>query len=164
MTAKGILAFIAVALIVIVSAFAFTAQHRADELAATKDTEINSLKNEIANLKNEVGELKSRIFNLEAGVKKLSMTASWYGPGFNGRKASDGSIFNQQEYTCAHRTLPFGTILIIEYKGKRVPAVVTDRGPFIKGRDIDLSLSLAQRLGFTDTGVVKVTVYQWSVS
>jgi len=127
---------------------------------AKKDQQITQLNHEITGLKFEVVLLRTRVQKLEATIVRGSMTTSWYGPGFHGRKSSDGTIFNQAEFTCAHRTLPFGTVLILAYNGKVVPAIVTDRGPFVSGRDLDVSLSVAQRLGMVREGVVQVTVYQ----
>jgi rare lipoprotein A len=73
---------------------------------------------------------------------------SWYGPGFNGRNTASGQVFNEDDFTCASRTLPFGTVLALTRADKRVIVYVNDRGPFIAGRDIDLSKAAAQALGF----------------
>jgi rare lipoprotein A (peptidoglycan hydrolase) len=132
---------------------------RQGRIQAAKDQELGQLRTEVNDLHGEVAQLRARIRALELTIHRQSMIASWYGPGFHGRRASDGNVFDQAEFTCAHRTLPLGTIVIIEYKGKLVPAMVTDRGPFIKGRDIDLSLSIARRLGMVAQGVVEVRVY-----
>ena len=84
--------------------------------------------------------------------------ASWYGPGFHGRPAADASIFDMRALTVAHPSLPFGTILWIENEanGKAVAAIVTDRGPFIGGRSLDVSLRVAQFLGMVDSGLAVV--------
>ena len=67
--------------------------------------------------------------------------ASYYADKFTGRRTASGAIFNNKELTCAHKTLPFGTKLKVTSikTGKEVIVTVTDRGPFVKGRDIDLS-------------------------
>ena len=129
-----------------------------------RDWEISTLKKEIGGLRTEMEQLQLRLRHLETTIERSDMVASWYGPGFHGRRASDGTVFNQAAFTCAHRTLPMGTILIIEYRGKRVPAMVTDRGPFIGGRDIDLSFSVAERLGMIKQGVATVVVYEIKLS
>ena len=162
MTWKGILTIVGFLVVLLFGGTVVYFSHQADLAVAKKDSEISTLKGEIFALKREVADLKRRVGEVENGVKKINMVASWYGPGFHGRRASDGFPFNQYAYTCAHKTLPLGTIVIIEYRGHRVPAVVTDRGPFISGRDIDLSLSLAQTLGFVERGVVNVTVYEFN--
>lgn len=80
---------------------------------------------------------------------------SWYGDEFNGLGTASGQLFNEDDFTCASRTLPFGTRLALERAGKRIVVVVTDRGPFIAGRDLDLSKKAAFALGFD--GVEPVT-------
>lgn len=82
--------------------------------------------------------------------------ASWYGPGFHGKKTASGEIFNQNDMTAAHKTLPFGTIVLISYNGKSVKVRINDRGPFITGRTIDLSKAAAQKIGCIDAGVCMV--------
>ena len=86
------------------------------------------------------------------------MVASWYGPGFHGRTTSSGEIFNQEDFTCAHKTLPFGTYLAVSYGGKSIIVKVNDRGPFIPGRNLDLSRKAAEALGMLGTGVATVKV------
>lgn len=84
--------------------------------------------------------------------------ASWYGPGFHGKRAANGSVFNMNHMTAAHKTLPFGTKLKVtcQTSGKSVVVTVTDRGPYIKGRSLDLSYGAAKVLGILDRGVGKV--------
>ncbi len=86
--------------------------------------------------------------------------ASYYSKRFNGKKTASGEPYNQNEYTCAHKTLPFNTLLKITNpkNGKTVNVRVTDRGPFIKGRDLDLSYAAAKDLGLLKHGVMKVVV------
>jgi len=86
--------------------------------------------------------------------------ASWYGPGFNGRRTSSGEIFNERGFTAASRTLPIGTyarILNLE-NGESVIVKVNDRGPYVRGRGLDLSEGAAQRLGLTHEGIARVQV------
>lgn len=85
-------------------------------------------------------------------------TASWYGPGFHGRKTASGERFNQKDMTAAHRSLPFGTVLKVTNiaNGKSVDVKVNDRGPFIGGRIIDLSKAAASEIGLLGTGTGRV--------
>ncbi len=86
--------------------------------------------------------------------------ASWYGPGFHGRLTANGETFNSNHLTAAHRTLPFGTKLRVTNlnNGRSVVVRVNDRGPFIKGRIIDLSAAAARRIKMIDSGVASVRV------
>jgi rare lipoprotein A len=84
--------------------------------------------------------------------------ASWYGPGFHGKKTASGEIFNQNDMTAAHKTLPFGTIVKVSYNGKSVKVRINDRGPFIKGRTIDLSKAAAQKIGCDGVCLVDMQV------
>lgn len=88
--------------------------------------------------------------------------ASYYGHSWNGRKTACGEIFNTDSFTCAHRTLPFGTMLKVTNKqnGKSVVVRVTDRGPYIKGRIIDLTLAAAKKIDMVHAGVVPVEIAQ----
>lgn len=78
-----------------------------------------------------------------------TMVCSWYGNEFNGRPTASGQIFNEEDLTCASKTLPFGTRLALTRGNLRIIVVVTDRGPFIAGRDLDLSKAAARLLGFS---------------
>lgn len=84
--------------------------------------------------------------------------ASWYGPGFNGKKAASGERFNQNAMTAAHKTLPFGTIVKVvdQRTGKSVQVRINDRGPYHSGRIIDLSKAAATKLGIIQAGTGKV--------
>ena len=85
------------------------------------------------------------------------MLASWYGPGFNGNLTASGTIYNQYEATAAHKSLPFGTKLRVCYRACEV-VTITDRGPYIGSRELDLSLGTAQRIGLIKPGVANVEV------
>lgn len=87
-------------------------------------------------------------------------TASWYGPGFHGKQTASGERFNQNAMTAAHRTLPFGTVVTVKDQrtGKSVKVKINDRGPFHKGRIIDLSKAAATKLGITARGTGKVCI------
>ena len=88
----------------------------------------------------QVDSFVNQLF-LSSKLYKKSAHASYYHDKFNGRKTSSGTRFSNNSYTAAHRKLPFGTRLKItnEDNGKSVVVKVTDRGPFTKGRDIDLT-------------------------
>jgi rare lipoprotein A len=92
--------------------------------------------------------------------------ASWYGPGFHGRKTASGERFNQRDLTCAHRTLPFGTRLKVTNlnNGDALIVTVNDRGPFIRNRIIDLSREAARRLDILPTGIARVRLEAVSAS
>jgi rare lipoprotein A len=81
--------------------------------------------------------------------------ASWYGPGFEGRLTANGEIYDTQASTAAHPSLPFGSILrVVNPKNGRSHVVrINDRGPFVEGRELDVSHSVAKRLGMEDRGL-----------
>jgi rare lipoprotein A (peptidoglycan hydrolase) len=81
--------------------------------------------------------------------------ASWYGEPFHGRRTASGERFDMHAYTAAHRSLPFGTILRVENtkNGRVILVEVTDRGPFIKKRVVDLSYRAARHIGVSVTSV-----------
>jgi rare lipoprotein A len=84
--------------------------------------------------------------------------ASWYGPGFHGRKTANGERFDTYEFTAAHKTLPFGTLLKVTNLENNLYTVVriNDRGPFIRGRIIDLSKASKEAIGMGGTAQVKI--------
>lgn len=83
---------------------------------------------------------------------------SWYGPGFHGKNTANGEKFNQWGMTAAHRTLPFGTRVLVTYKRRSVVVRINDRGPFIKGRTLDLSRGAAKRIGCNGVCKVKIKI------
>jgi rare lipoprotein A len=86
--------------------------------------------------------------------------ASFYGPGFHGKKTATGEKFNQNDKTAAHPTLPLGTKATVTNldNGASVDVEINDRGPYVKGRDIDLSKGAATELGMTKAGVAPVKI------
>jgi len=86
--------------------------------------------------------------------------ASWYGEPFHGRRASNGEIYDMYKLTAAHRTLPFETIVRVTNltNGKSTTVRITDRGPFVENRVIDLSLAAAREIESVGPGVVPVRV------
>ncbi len=91
---------------------------------------------------------------------KFSGVASWYGNEFNGQSTASGEIFNENDFTCASKTLPFGTFLGVTYKDKHIVVKVTDRGPFVKGRILDLSKAAAKALGISGLGLVNAEILE----
>lgn len=94
------------------------------------------------------------------GRTEGKMTASWYGEGFHGKPTASGRVYDQYQNTAAHKTLPFGTVLEVTNRknGRRVHVTVNDRGPFVPGRDLDLSYAAARDLGMIRDGVEEVYV------
>lgn len=90
----------------------------------------------------------------------FSGMASWYGPGFNGRRSASGEIFNQNALTAAHRNLPFGTLVEVTNvnNGRSVVVRINDRGPYSGRRVIDLSAAAARAIGMIQTGVAPVRI------
>ena len=86
-----------------------------------------------------------------------TMLASWYGPGFHGRLTANGEVYDQMGATAAHKTLPFGTKLLVCYQGCTTVRI-NDRGPFIGARELDLSYWAAREIGLVHPGVANVTV------
>jgi rare lipoprotein A len=102
-----------------------------------------------------------RVHHRETGVKKVIRgEASWYGPGFHGRKTASGEIFDQGKLTAAHKTLPLGTKVRITnlQNGNTVEVEINDRGPYVGQRVIDLSHAAADILGFVDSGITLVSI------
>jgi rare lipoprotein A (peptidoglycan hydrolase) len=91
---------------------------------------------------------------VEAGL------ASWYGPGFHGKLTASGEVFNQEKFTAAHRTLPWGSrVRVINLaNGKAVVVQINDRGPAVKSRIIDVSRAAARALGMVEAGTATVQV------
>jgi rare lipoprotein A len=88
-----------------------------------------------------------------------TMLASWYGPGLEGNVTASGDIFEPYtEYTAASPYLPFGTDLLVTYGDASVVVEVTDRGPYVGGRDLDLSAVAAEEIGLTYVGTDYVDV------
>lgn len=85
---------------------------------------------------------------------------SWYGPGFHGRKTASGERFNQHAITAAHKTLPFGTKVKVtnSANNKSIVVRINDRGPFVRGREYDLSRGAATALGIHGVTMVHVMV------
>lgn len=86
----------------------------------------------------------------------VSGGASWYGPGFVGKPTASGAPYDPERATCAHKTLPLGTVLHVTSRGLAVNCLVNDRGPYIAGRILDMSRAGSRALGYN--GVAQVTL------
>lgn len=95
----------------------------------------------------------------EAVVEQVG-EASWYGKGFHGKKTASGEKFDQNDLTAAHPTLPLGTEATVTNleTGKSVEVEINDRGPYTKGRDLDLSRKAAKEIGMTKDGAAPVKI------
>lgn len=106
-----------------------------------------------------VGPAKPIRARLHRAKTRLA-TASWYGPGFNGKRTASGEIFDQDRLTAASRTLPLGSrVRVVDLRtGRSVTVRINDRGPYVRGRAIDLSRAAAERIGLKRVGVERVEV------
>ena len=84
------------------------------------------------------------------------VTASWYGEKYRGKPTASGELFDPDKLTAAHRTLPFGTRVKCTLGPRTVIVTITDRGPFVKGRAIDLSRKAFSQLAHTDAGLLQI--------
>ncbi len=100
------------------------------------------------------------LLTLSLGAQSGSGLASWYGQPFHGRRTASGETFDMNQYTGAHRTLPFGTRVRVTLlsSGRSVVVRINDRGPFVENRIIDLSRAAAQEIGLLPLGVGRVQI------
>jgi rare lipoprotein A len=112
--------------------------------------------NSTTNNKNITEETTSKSNDFGA----LRGLASYYADKFEGKQTASGEIFSQQKFTAAHKTLPFGTMVKVTRVSnqKQVIVKINDRGPFVKGRIIDLSLVAAKELDLINAGVAEVII------
>lgn len=98
-------------------------------------------------------------------INKGEMVVSWYGPRFHGRRTANGEIYNQMAFTAAHKKLGFGTLLRVTNpeNSKSVIVRINDRGPYIRGRQLDISKGAAIELGMIEKGVAKMEIEQLSL-
>jgi rare lipoprotein A len=125
--------------------------------AATLDDSSGKTNNEAAHAK----QLRRQVNSRESVHKKVIRgQASWYGPGFHGKKTASGKIFDQGKLTAAHKTIPLGTKAKVTnlQNGNTVEVQINDRGPYIGQRVIDVSHAAANALGFVDSGLTLVRV------
>lgn len=111
------------------------------------------------------GSAKASVKAPDGGRHEMQGMASWYGQQFHGRPTASGEPFDMNGFTAAHKTLPFGTRVRVTHQETKKSVVVriTDRGPFVRGRVIDLSYGAAKDLGMIQAGVVPVQleVVRW---
>jgi len=93
-------------------------------------------------------------------VSRATGYASWYGDPFHGRRTASGEVYDKYKFTAAHPKLPLGTkAKVTNLKNDRSVVVdINDRGPFVKGRIVDLSLAAARRIGMVDSGIARVRI------
>ena len=93
-------------------------------------------------------------------INRGPMKASWYGPKFHGKLTANGEIYDQMAFTAAHKQLSFGTLLKVTNpkNGRSVIVRINDRGPYIEGRDLDLSKGAAIELGILRKGVARLKI------
>ena len=94
----------------------------------------------------------------EAPRPSRTMIATYYDYSLAGNATAGGEPLDPEEYAAAHRTLPLGTRLLVSYRGESVRVTVNDRGPYVAGYDIDLSLAAAREIGLTGPGTASVRV------
>lgn len=108
------------------------------------------------------GQVHKTSYSLPDTKAKVAQSgvASYYGPGFHGRRTANGERFDMHAMTAAHRTLPFGTQVKVTNlaNGKSAIVRVNDRGPYANGRIIDLSVAAAKQIGSTGAGTARVTL------
>jgi rare lipoprotein A len=106
------------------------------------------------------GKVKLPPFSAPEGRAAQTGIASWYGPGFHGQATASGVIYNQYDLTAAHQTLPLGSRVVVTNlnNGKSVEVLINDRGPFAKGRIIDLSHAAAQSIELVGPGTAPVRI------
>ena len=106
-----------------------------------------------------VGVMVVSLAALQDDAAADTQLASWYGPGLEGNLTASGDVFEPYtEYTAASPYYPFGTELLVSYGGYSVVVEVTDRGPYVAGRELDLSQAAAEEIGLTYTGTDYVDV------
>lgn len=99
--------------------------------------------------------------SLEAGALLQAGIASWYGPDFHGKTTANGETYNMNDFTAAHRTLPFNTVVRVsnQSNGKTVDVRINDRGPYVGDRVIDLSRRAAQEIDMINSGTTGVELF-----
>lgn len=105
------------------------------------------------------GVMMVSLVGLQDAASADTELASWYGPGLEGNLTASGDVFEPYtEYTAASLKYPFGTELLVSYGGYSTVVTVTDRGPYVAGRELDLSAVAAEEIGLTYAGVDYVDV------
>ncbi|WP_242043290.1 septal ring lytic transglycosylase RlpA family protein [Leptolyngbya sp. FACHB-671] len=117
---------------------------------------VNNLRTALGGETLSVTETRDYLMGLVETEQTFGGLASWYGPYFHGRITATGEVFNQHDLTAAHRTLPFDTFVKVTNlrNGKSVVVRINDRGPYIEGRSLDLSMQAARCIQSESSGVV----------
>lgn len=106
-----------------------------------------------------VGAMTAALVAMQDSAAADTQYASWYGPGLEGNLTASGDVFEPYtEYTAASLQYPFGTKLLVSYGGYSTVVEVTDRGPYVPGRELDLSAAAAEEIGLTYVGTDYVDV------
>ncbi|MCJ7552514.1 MAG: septal ring lytic transglycosylase RlpA family protein [Ignavibacteriaceae bacterium] len=128
-------------------------------IVSNEEDEINTSETN-DDLISETIELNPINFSMVTLTELGTMKSSWYGPGFHGKKTANGEIYDQMSLTAAHKSLKFGTLLKVTNprNSKSVVVRINDRGPYIEGRDLDLSKAAAMELGLMRRGVAKMKI------
>lgn len=122
-----------------------------------------SVDNEIISVEAETNSADLSLVNYK---EMGSLKASWYGPRFHGKRTANGEIYDQMSFTAAHKSLKFGTLLKItnQRNGKFAVVRINDRGPYIEGRDLDISKAAAIQLGLMRRGVARLKVEEIKIA
>ena len=154
---KSLSKAIIISVMILLVGFTVVTNEASDNTAPVKSEEVTSLNNSENLPVRQAGVTNTSIVNYE---DIGTMRASWYGPKFHGKITANGEIFNQMAYTAASKVMKFGTLLKITNPRNKKSVIVriNDRGPYIAGRQLDLSKAAALSLGMMKRGVIKVEV------
>jgi rare lipoprotein A (peptidoglycan hydrolase) len=158
---KRTIAFFGISTLVFVS---FVAGHWIGAGTGVKvSRQIAELRTPAVDLDDVQAHAESALDEIRTLYQGMTVLASWYGEPYHGRKASDKSVYDMNRDTAAHRSLPFRTIVVMENvaNGKIAIGKITDRGPYVEGRSLDVSRSLAGQLDMIDSGLA--TVRMWAI-
>jgi rare lipoprotein A len=139
--------FVAASLALLVAVLALFLPRDGGESAAVSD---------VATVRSADVSAAPRVPDAPRETDARTMVASYYANVLKGNPTASGEPYQPRRYTAAHKSLPLGTELRVAYEGRAVEVVVNDRGPFIAGRDIDLSLAAAEEIGLTTPGTAPV--------
>jgi rare lipoprotein A len=133
-------------------------EHTQSAEAATLDDSSGKTNNHAAKIRPKLQRQKNSRESAHKNV--IRGQASWYGPGFHGKKTASGEIFDQGKLTAAHKTIPLGTKAKVTnlQNGNTVEVEINDRGPYIGQREIDVSHAAANALGFVKSGLTLVRI------